>query len=464
MKIGIRLLQLGGIVFAALLAVNILVPAFHKKESSEDTDQIRAEDFLSSTIGTERVMSVDDNEEAILWRLRMIDAAREKIVYVTFDLRGDEGGMDVMSALYMAAKRGVKVQLLADGVYQLLFLRSSPVFQALCAHENVDARFYNTPNLKNIWRANYRMHDKYILIDDRMYMLGGRNTNNIFLGDYKKVKNIDREVLVYNTADTPGDSFLQVRNYFDQVWKEKCVAKKTTHPENPEEQYRIMEERYEALCGSWDQATDYTGWLDVTVPAGKITLIDNGTAPGRKEPKVLNRLRALMEGAQDIVIQTPYVICNSIMYEILEEANRTGNVSIILNAVEKGSNPWGCTDFLNNREKILNTGTTVYECINEQAVHTKAVVIDDRISLVGSFNYDMRSVYLDTELMLVIDCPELNRHIREMCEDYKEKSIQVLPDGTETVGPRYEPIKLSPKKEKFYKVLRVVVRPIRHLL
>ena len=41
----------------------------------------------------------------------------------------------------------------------------------------------------------------------------------------------------------------------------------------------------------------------------------------------------------------------------------------------------------------------------------------------------MRSTYLDTELMLVIDSQELNQHLRQMNEGYMEKSREVLPDA-----------------------------------
>ena len=51
----------------------------------------------------------------------------------------------------------------------------------------------------------------------------------------------------------------------------------------------------------------------------------------------------------------------------------------------------------------------MYECIADHSLHTKTILVDDRLSAVGSYNYDMRSTYLDTEMMLVIDSPELNR-------------------------------------------------------
>ena len=63
-------------------------------------------------------------------------------------------------------------------------------------------------------------------------------------------------------------------------------------------------------------------------------------------------------------------------------------------------------------------------------MHTKSILIDDRLSLIGSFNWDMRSAYLDTELMLLVDCPALNAALREQTEEMMRQSRLVAPDGT----------------------------------
>ena len=76
----------------------------------------------------------------------------------------------------------------------------------------------------------------------------------------------------------------------------------------------------------------------------------------------------------------------------------------------------------------------------------------------------MRSTYLDTELMLVIDSEYLNGHIREITEEYKRKSLEVLADATETEGDLYKERELSLNKKIFYGILRVIIRPFRHIL
>ena len=152
------------------------------------------------------------------------------------------------------------------------------------------------------------------------------------------------------------------------------------------------------------------------------------------------------------------------MYDTLNEIASHAQLKIILNAVEKGSNPWGCTDYLNQKKKILNTGADVYELMNEVPVHTKAVLLDDRLSVVGSYNLDMRSTYLDTELMLVIDSKELNQQIQFTEGTYIEKSKEVLSNGQETEGGQYETKELNWQKKLFYGVLRIIIRPLRQLL
>lgn len=473
-----------------IVLVNVLAPLFCKKPDETYTENLKKTEFTSDTPGAERIHCIDDNEEALLWRLRMIGTAKKSIVLSTFDLRADESGTDLLAALNHAAKNGVQIQLLIDGIYQKLFLESSEEFQALAARENVEVGIYNPVTPGNLFRLNYRMHDKYLIIDGERYLLGGRNSNDIFLGEYTTDINVDRDILVYDTSKGQGDSLVELEAYFAKIWNESCVTRKhrvkqqkanatisTNDISSPKETttadknslkyadaYRSLETRYTSLKEKYKDIETYDNWEADTIPANKITLLDNGTPNSAKTPQVLQAIQYLSEDADQVIIQTPYVICNRYMYNVLSEISDHAQLQIILNAVEKGSNPWGCTDYLNQKKKILNTGADVYELMNDYPVHTKAVLIDDRISVVGSYNLDMRSSYLDTELMLVIDSQELNAQIRATEKDYMEKSKEVLSNGQETDGIKYETRVLGWQKKLFYGVLRILIKPLRQLL
>ena len=88
-----------------------------------------------------------------------------------FDFRDDNSGQDMMAALLNAADRGVKVQILVDGINGTLYLRGSRNFRELTSHENVEVKLYNPITLIKPWKNNYRMHDKYLLADDFTQMI-----------------------------------------------------------------------------------------------------------------------------------------------------------------------------------------------------------------------------------------------------------------------------------------------------
>lgn len=328
----------------------------------------------------------------------MIGAAKKSIVLATFDLRADESGTDLLAALDQAAKRGVEIKLLIDGIYQQLFLNGSKDFQALAARENVVIGVYNPVTPAGLFKLNYRMHDKYVIVDDKMYLLGGRNSNDIFLGDYTTDINVDRDILVWDITKGEGESLQELETYFRQIWNEDCVQIKGGRKKNSsdisvseeasddsegaesnsknsnivngipnveneitdetqeklskyEKQYQSLEMRYASLKEKYTDIEDYSSWQEDTIPANKITLVNNGTHAGPKTPLVLQTIRYLAQNAENVTIQTPYVICNGYMYDTLNEIASHAQLKIILNAVEKGSNPWGCTDYLNQKKE-----------------------------------------------------------------------------------------------------------------
>lgn len=104
--------------------------------------------------------------------------------------------------------------------------------------------------------------------------------------------------------------------------------------------------------------------------------------------------------------------------------------------MEIGSNPFGCTDYLNQKKPLRDTGASMYEYLGDQALHTKALVVGEDLTLAGSCNFDMRSVYLDTELMLAIHSPQLNAQIRGQIQVLKEQSRRDGPGRLHHRRPR----------------------------
>ena len=433
----------------------------HKKVSGNIKKEFQAEDCYGDTKGQERVAYINDNVEALKYRLKMISEAKEEVILSTFDFNADSSGKDVMCALLEAAERGVKVRVIVDGGNGFLDMKvkSAEWFQALASHENIDIQIYNPVNLLKPWKLQARLHDKYVIVDDKMYLLGGRNTANLFLGDYSDSKNIDRELFVYKEDESSKGSIHQLKAYFESVWNLKDSKEYECKKETEEVKQCLsdLKNRTEKVKKLYPE--------ELTVDTNKVTLLQNPIEAENKEPVMWYTITELMKSGDDVTVYTPYIICGKEMYEDLTQVcKKTENVEIITNDVSSGANPWGCTDYLNQKEKIWATGVQVYEFMGKHSSHTKAVLIDERMSLVGSYNMDMRSTYQDTELMLAVDSVALNEQIRQEAEQDKLASRTMTESGEYEYGPEYQEKEMSTGKKIFYGVLRVITVPIRRFL
>lgn len=457
------------IVVLILIYVGALTLPYvaHKKVSSTFVKDFEKRSFTNDQAGTERVSYLNDNVEALLYRLRMAEEAKKEIILSTFDFNSDHAGHDIMSVLYQAANRGVKVRIIVDGISGFLDLKGDPWFQALVSHDNVNIRTYNPVNLLKPWTMQARLHDKYFIVDDKMYLLGGRNTANLFLGDYSSKKNIDRELFVYETQASSGSSIYQLKDYFEHVWTSQDSKNYTCRKMTDKVKDCItqLEKQYLDLQTQYPQAYETWNWESLTKETQKVSLLSNPVNAGNKEPWMWYALNQLMKQGEKVTIYTPYIICGKEMYQDLHQLIQNGTcVDIITNAVSSGANPWGCTDYLNQKENIWKTGANVYEFMGKHSCHTKALLIDNHMTILGSYNMDMRSTYQDTELMLVVDSPELNAEIAKEMETDKTYSRTMEDDGTYTYGEYYKEKEMSTGKKIFYAVLRVVTIPIRRFL
>ncbi len=414
----------------------------------------------------EKLLCIDNNLDALIWRLRVIEAARKELVFVTFDTEDDLSGRALMAALLHAAERGVKIRVLIDGISGRLHQKKNDCFMVLANAENVEARFYNPFTMKNRKTASYRMHDKYLIADDYLYILGGRNSNDLFLGNFRDKYNVDRDVLVYE-REKENTSLCQLREYFERIWSlpTNGIFARMMKEEVQRSGEEKLRQHYQLLQKQYPEAFWKIDWGKETMEVESMQLLSNPVEARHKEPKLWDELSGVMNKGQRIFINTPYFICDERMYEELSYLCSSGKqVQMMTNGVENGANLAGCVDYLNERPRILKMGMEVYEYHGGQSVHRKTVLVDNDISIVGSFNFDMRSTYHDTELMLVIKSRELNRQLREVVAKDMEVSNHIMPDGTQKQGERYQKASISRKRKATYHLLRPVLKPIRHYL
>lgn len=420
-------------LFVLYLVLSVVFVYIRQPEVSREYQEAFDPGACYSDAGScDRAYIIEDNSEALAERIRMIEQAEERIILSTFEFRADESGKDVLAALIHAAERGVEVKVLADGFPALLQMKGNTYFQALSTMEQAEIKLYNQVNLLMPWKSMGRLHDKYVIVDDYLYLLGGRNTYDYFLGD-NGYKNYDRDVLVYSMEPENEESSIhQLEAYFESVWESSACRYFYDNPANAsrtqiieareelEERYLVLQERYEL-----DKAPDYK---QMTFAVNRITLLSNPIHVYAKEPTVFYALMQLMKDTEkESTIHTPYIICNDWMYEELTEiCDGNQHVSLMTNSAANNGNPFGASDYTLNKGKLLDTGLTIYEYEGGVSYHGKSITIGDELAIVGSFNMDMRSVYLDTELMLVIHSKEVAQQLRGYMETYEKESVKVI--------------------------------------
>lgn len=280
------------------------------------------------------VTLLDHGENALAARINLIHAARKSIDLQTYIWSQDDAGELMLNALVSAARRGVKVRVLADQ----LFAFSSVEQLATLARTSADfaLRLYNPTFNKArtsplefaagivccFTRFNQRMHNKLLLVDDVAGITGGRNYEDRYFGwdpafDYR-----DRDVLV------GGPAARDMAATFDLFWRHPrsrpLVALRDVNrqllddgPDAP----KWVPPPYEhpARVARLRRHADDNDWLREHILAhslrvGKVDYFSDLPAktdqPKRKKARefTLHIMRMVAGAKKQIVLQTPYLV------------------------------------------------------------------------------------------------------------------------------------------------------------
>ncbi len=171
-----------------------------------------------------RALILDDGPDALLVRVHLIRSAQRSIELQTYIFDEDDAAQLVLDELQAAAFRGVKVRLLVD---QLAALRKVETLAALSAlHANFEIRIYSpvldrarlsTPMyavaaLCCLRRLNRRMHNKLLVIDGEVGIVGGRNYQDDYYDWGEGFNFRDRDVLI------AGPVVADMAANFDAFW------------------------------------------------------------------------------------------------------------------------------------------------------------------------------------------------------------------------------------------------------
>ncbi len=391
----------------------------------------------SSVYKEDKVMLLEDPIDSLRTRLQVIRSANDTIDLSYFYFRDGYSTDLILDELIKAANRGVKVRALFDGVMHGLRGSNLGALYLLVDHKNVEVVFYEKLRFYKPWVLQNRMHDKYLIVDDKYAIMGGRNiSDRYFFPDLSDHFTYDRDMLVIRGSST---SVLDdINDYYSSLWyfegnrelnynigpiRSHFLRKREV---KIEESVAFIENKYQDFFKDLDIK-------DSLHSVEKIKLIFNPLQRFNKEPWVAYEINNLISKSDYALIKTPYVIVSD---NILEQFYTflENDVDVLTNSAKVSPNFFAIAGYLNNIENVINYVNSFYEYTGTHSIHGKSIIIDEDISVIGSFNFDPRSVFLSTESMLIVVSESFNLELRQATQvqinrsvNIKEQNSQELP-------------------------------------
>ena len=391
--------------------------------------------------------------DALGARLTLMDQAERSIDAQYFLMKSDQAGLIFAAKMMEAADRGVRVRFLLDDIFTnvddkgLLLLDSHPNIQVRLFNPLSRNGLYYLNYLGDFKRANRRMHNKSFIVDNRIGVIGGRNIAEEYFALRHDHVFVDFDMLMV------GAVAADVSVTFDRFWNHKLSVPMEAFADRHSDAalkntlqrvYRALEE---AGDSAYIQATNSRFVKDVhdelisLYPAKSTVVTDD---PEKLMNKIsgdfrilVNALTKELEAAEsEVVIVTPYLIPGDGGIGLVEDLTARGvRVVIFTNSLASTNHVAVHAGYARYRKALLRAGVELYEAradsggtVDDQAdtddelltLHTKGILIDRKITFIGSLNVDPRSVDINTEMGVLLESAELG-------EELARRALTILP-------------------------------------
>lgn len=296
--------------------------------------------------------------------------------------------LEILDILKRKAKEGVEIRLMYDAMGSL------KVFPADYCKEleaiGIKCQIFKrvTPILENY--QNNRDHRKILVIDGHTAFTGGINIADEY------INKIDRFGHWKDTAVmVKGDAAISFTVMFLQMWN--LALKDVEHYAK----YIVK------------KSADAEGYV---IPYCD-SPIDDENVGERVYLDIINK------ATKYVHIMTPYLVISHEMQEALKYAAKRGvDVRIIMPHIpDKAYALWLARSYY---KKLIKSGVKIYE-YDTGFVHAKVTTSDDNMAVVGTINYDYRSLYLNYECALFMHRIPVIKDIEQDWQDTKEKCTEI---------------------------------------
>lgn len=342
------------------------------------------------TVDGNRLVLLPDGPDRLEAILDLIGNARSSVRLLYYIFAGDWSGQKVRDALLAARERGVAVSILVDDFGSSA--NPDNFFASLREAGAVVCRFHPA------WGRRYllRNHQKMLLVDgdtaECRVMIGGFNIEDDYFKPADRGGWRDIGLIVF------GPAAGRLSAYYDALmgWALKKRA-------------RIRE-----LRGIIQQFSETSGALQWQF-GGPMRMLS---------PWAVSTTRDLSQGC-DVEVIAAYFAPPWAMLKRIARVGIKGRARVITAAKSDNTATIFAARFTYNQ--LMKRGVQIFE-YQRTKLHTKLLVFDDEVHI-GSSNFDIRSLYLNLEMMLRVDDPEFTSLMRLYFEGELDDSLAIQPEA-----------------------------------
>ncbi|WP_232831163.1 phospholipase D family protein [Peristeroidobacter agariperforans] len=395
--------------------------------------------------GKSGIVELRDGRDAFAARGLLADAAERTLDIQYYIWRNDMSGTLLLDALRRAADRGVRVRLLLDDNNTAGL---DPVLAALNAHPQIEVRLFNPFTLRryrvlnyltDFSRLNRRMHNKTFTADNQVAIVGGRNVGDEYFDAHQEFAFVDLDVLaigpVVNDVAADFERYWQSASSYpvDSILPspDGAAIRKLAAAAEAVTRSRASVAYVRALQTSRFVHDLLAGTLGYRWAVTHMVSDDPAKGLGRKGPRgaILERLEHVLGTPQhELQLISPYLVPTREGVRTLADLARRGiKITILTNSLDATDVTAVHAGYAKRRRALLASGITIYELMRTtshrvrgdrklsgssgSSLHAKTFSVDRTRVFVGSFNLDPRSAALNTEMGLIMECPELAANI-----------------------------------------------------
>ncbi|MCW2271571.1 putative cardiolipin synthase [Pseudomonas sp. JUb96] len=399
-----------------------------------------------------------NSSEAFRARAELIRNAQKSVDVQYYIVHNGLSTRALVREILLAADRGVRIRILLDDTASD---GQEEVIATLAVHPNIYIRVFNPLHLGrstmvtrtmgrlfNLSQQHRRMHNKLWLADNSAAIVGGRNLGDEYFDAKPDLNFTDMDLLCIGpVAEQLGHSFDQYWNSaLSQPISDFLLNKPTaedlqksrqrleqslqsTRIENKALYDHLMTYRSQPQLENWRQELIWAHSKAMWDAPSKVLADDE---PARAL-LMSTQLRPELDHVNKelILISAYFVPQQPGMRYLLGRADAGVEVRLLTNSLEATDVPAVHGGYAPYRKALLEHGVKIYELRrqpddpsggssfgfsggSDSSLHTKAMILDKHKVFIGSFNFDPRSVFWNTEVGVLVDSPELAGYMRNL--------------------------------------------------